>query len=70
MDFEGKRSEEKGDAGVRSGEGVMVRRPRYPRYPGYNEEDLQDYDDSDIYDDNYEPWAFIDLEAQIQNGLM
>ena len=67
MDVVGKRSEEKGDEGVRSGDGVMVRRPRYQHD---NDDYFDNYDDNDIYDDNYDPWAFIDLEAQIQNGLM
>lgn len=58
--FMGKRSEEKGDAGVKSGEGVLVRRPRY-LIEGYDEE---------VDQDGFNPWAFFDLEAQIQNELI
>ena len=59
----GKRSEERGDTGVKSGEGVMVRRPRYI---------IEDYDedDEDVDQDGFNPWAFFDLEAQIQNELI
>ena len=59
----GKRSEERGDTGVKSGEGVMVRRPRY---------NIEDYgeDDEEVDQDGFNPWAFFDLEAQIQNELI
>ena len=56
----GKRSEERGDTGVKSGEGVMVRRPRYI---------IEDYDE-EVDQDGFNPWAFFDLEAQIQNELI
>jgi len=59
--FMGKRSEERGDAGVKSGEGVLVRRPRFMIEGGYNEE---------VDQDGFNPWAFFDLEAQIQNELI
>jgi len=61
--FMGKRSEERGDTGVKSGEGVMVRRPRYII-------DDYDEDDEDVDQDGFNPWAFFDLEAQIQNELI
>ena len=57
----GKRSEEKGDAFVRSDDSDMVRTPR---------EREQEEDDYDQDVDGYNPWAFFNLEAQIQNGLL
>ena len=55
----GKRSEERGDAGVRSGEGIMVRRPRYRDYNDYNEEEASKKEEVDV-----NPWSFIDMESQ------
>jgi len=57
--FMGKRSEERGDAGVRSGEGIMVRRPRYRDYNDYNEEEASKKEEVDV-----NPWSFIDMESQ------
>ena len=56
----GKRSEEKGDAFVRSDDSNMVRTPR-------EEEEENDYDQDE---DGFNPWSFFDLEAQIQNGIV
>lgn len=53
--FMGKRSEERGDAGVRSG-GIMVRRPRYPIF--YNEEEETEEEDAKI-----NPWSLLSTEA-------
>ena len=41
----------------------MVRRPRYI---------IEDYDevDEEVDQDGFNPWAFFDLEAQIQNELI
>ena len=66
--FLGKRSEEKGDAGVKSGDDLMVRRPRYDDYYDEDDEDTDIETDDKGYQPN--PWTYINLEAQIQNGLM
>jgi len=66
--FMGKRSEEKGDAGVKSGDDLMVRRPRYDDYYDEGDEDADIETDDKGYQPN--PWTYINLEAQIQNGQM
>jgi len=52
--FMGKRSEERGDAGVRSG-GIMVRRPRYPVF--FNKEEETEEEDANI-----NPWSLLGME--------
>jgi len=66
--FMGKRSEEKGDVGVKLGDDLMVRRPRYNDYYDYGDEDIDMETDDKGYQPN--PWTYINLEAQIQNGLI
>jgi len=51
----GKRSEERGDAVVRSGE-IMVRRPRYPGFYDHEENTEEEVAE-------FNPWSMLDRES-------
>jgi len=53
--FMGKRSEERGDAVVRSGE-IMVRRPRYPGFYDHEENTEEEVAE-------FNPWSMLDRES-------
>ena len=53
---------------MKLGDDLMVRRPRYNDYYDYGDEDIDMETDDKGYQPN--PWTYINLEAQIQNGLI